>query len=299
MMCGIGGLLYKTPNHQRKTGEVVIRMLQSLYRRGPDSTGVALLHENKQDCLYVDITYEKEGNGVRIIDYLNRIGKVKKATDHGQYVRATVSFTGSETELVNGIDQLDDDISVANIGNRIEVLKYMGGASNLEKQFQVSEYDGPVALGHTRMATESKVDISHSQPLSARAIKDISIIHNGHVTNYINLRSFYENKGYTFTTGNDSEVIAVYLVDKMAQGADLKEAMQDSIRELDGSFTYLAVTPDAVGLAKEPFGMKPMVIAETDEFVAFASESVAIRNGFEADLKVSEPGVGEVLVWKL
>jgi hypothetical protein len=119
------------------------------------------------------------------------------------------------------------------------------------------------------------------------------------VTNYIKLRAYYEKKGYQFITGNDSEVIAVYLVDEMKKGASLKEAMTASVHDLDGSFSYIAVTPTAVGLAKEPFSMKPIVLAETDDFIAFASESLAITNGFGESLPVREPGAEEVLVWNL
>lgn len=298
-MCGIAGIMYKTSNHKRRTGEVVLKMLDCLYGRGPDSTGVSLLHQSQTNSLYIDVNYEKAGNGMKIIDRLRSVSQVITATDHEEYVRAFIIYTGAERKLVDEIDAIDTDVSVASIGSHIEVLKYLGGAGNLEKQFHVSQYDGPVALGHTRMATESKVDISHSQPLSPRTIKDLSIIHNGHITNYIKLRGSFENNGYTFTTGNDSEVIAVYLADKMLQGATLKEAMRDSIRELDGSFTYLAVTPQAVGLAKEPFGMKPMFIAETDDFVALASESRSIASGLEEDLKIWEPGAEEVMVWEL
>lgn len=298
-MCGIGGIIYKTPHHKLRTGEVVLKMLDCLYGRGPDSTGVSLLHQDNTDSLFIDVNYEKAGNGTKVIDYLHSVSQVKAATDHREYVRASIIFKGDERKLVDGIDSIDADVSVASLGSHIEVLKYLGRAGNLEKQFHVSQYDGPVALGHTRMATESKVDISHSQPLSPRGIKDLSIIHNGHITNYIKLRGFYENNGYTFTTGNDSEVIAVYLADKMLQGASLKEAMKDSIRELDGSFTYLAVSPQAVGFAKEPFGMKPMFVAETDDFVALASESRSITNGLGEDLKTWEPGAEEVIVWEL
>ncbi|WP_209124939.1 hypothetical protein [Alkalihalobacillus sp. BA299] len=298
-MCGIGGIIYKNDIHKKKTGEVILKMLDSLYRRGPDSTGVALLHPKEENKLYVDINYEKPGNGQKIIAYLEEVAEIEKVTDHKNYIRAKIKYEGNETILVASINQIDKDVSVANIGEHIEVLKHLGGAGHLETEFQLSTYDGQLAIGHTRMATESKVDISHSQPLCSHAGKDITIIHNGHVTNYIKLRSYFEKKGYLFNTGNDSEVIAVYLVDKMNYGLTLKEAMETSLQELDGSFSYIAVTPEAVGLAKEPFGMKPMVITETDDFIAFASESLAITSGLEEDLNVWEPGAEEVLLWNL
>lgn len=298
-MCGIGGVIFKNTNHDKKTGEVILTMLDSLYRRGPDSTGVALLHPKEENVLYVDVNYEKTGNGQRILSLLKGKATILKSSDHGNYVRAKISYSGDEQSLINELNELDSDVSVASFGQQIEVLKYLGGANNLETQFQLSNYNGQVAVGHTRMATESKVDISHSQPLCCYASKDLTIIHNGHVTNYIKLRSYYERKGYHFLTGNDSEVIAVYLVDEMKKGASLEEAMQSSITDLDGSFSYIAVTPTSVGLAKEPFGMKPMVLAETDDYIAFASESLAITREFGENLKIREPKAEEVLVWNL
>ncbi|WP_147532964.1 class II glutamine amidotransferase [Bacillus marasmi] len=298
-MCGIGGLIYKNPVHEKKTGEIVLKMLEGLGRRGPDSTGVALLHPKAENRLYIDVNYDKGGNGQKVIHLLTEFSTVICSTDHCNYVRALIKDVTDEGMLINAINNIDSDVSVASFGEQIEVLKFLGGAQNLETQYKISEYDGKVAIGHTRMATESKVDISHSQPLCCHNGKDLTIIHNGHITNYIKLRSKYENLGYNFITGNDSEVIAVFLVDKMKAGLDLKEAMEQSLQELDGSFSYIAITPELVGLAKEPFGMKPMVIAETEDFVAFASESQAITNGFGKNLKVIEPGSEEVMVWNL
>lgn len=298
-MCGIGGVIYKKTVHEQKTGEIVVKMLESLCRRGPDSTGVALLHPKEEDLLYIDINYENYGNSDKIKELLSAITDLQTFSDHGNYVRATVKYDGDETVLIQSIHNIDRDVSVANYGEQIEVLKFLGSAENLESQFHVSQYDGQVAIGHTRMATESKVDISHSQPLCCHTGKDLTIIHNGHITNYIKLRSKYEKKGFTFITGNDSEVIAVYLVDKLNEGLTLKEAMEMSLDDFDGSFSYIAITPEQVGLAKEPFGMKPMVIAETEDFVAFASESLAITNGFGKDLAIFEPGSEEVLIWNL
>lgn len=298
-MCGIGGVIFKNTEHEKKTGEVILTMLDCLYRRGPDSTGVALLHPKEENILYIDVNYDKPGNGQRILTLLKKRAVIIQSSDHGNYVRAKISEIENEASLIKEITELDSDISIASFGQQIEVLKFLGGANNLQTQFNLADYNGQVAVGHTRMATESKVDISHSQPLCSYANKDLTIIHNGHVTNYIKLRSYYEKKGYQFMTGNDSEVIAVYLADEMSTGKTLQEAMESSIKDLDGSFSYIAVTPTAVGLAKEPFGMKPMVLAETDDYIAFASESLAITQEFGENLKIREPKAEEVIVWNL
>lgn len=298
-MCGIGGVIYKTTDHRRRTGEVAYRILESIYRRGKDSTGVVLWQPNPGGLLYVGVNYEKPGWGARVVAHLEEVATLHDAADHDGFVRATVAYQGSDAELVDGIDALDACVTVASIGAHLEVLKNLGGVDNLESRFNLTAYDGPAALGLTRNATESRVDFSHAQPLSARRFRDIVVMHNGHITNYLNLRYRYEKKGYTFTTGNDSEILAIIIADRIANGAGFEQGLRDTIDEVDGSMTYVAATYSAVGLVKDEFGYKPMVVAETDDFVAFASDNTAIRHGFEADFEVREPGAGEVLVWPL
>ncbi|MCL6445725.1 MAG: hypothetical protein K6T83_20125 [Alicyclobacillus sp.] len=303
-MCGITGLLYKAPRHDRTTGDAALKMLQSLCRRGPDSAGVALAYaparpsEGSRRQLRIGVNCEAAGSGSRVLERLKAAGQLRQASVGGQYAAVALDTSASVEELMAEVTACGDGVSIASVGEAVEVLKCLGSADGLETSFRLSEYNGPAVIGHTRMATESRVDISHSQPLTAAGFPDLAIVHNGHITNYVKLRQHFESKGYTFQTDNDSEVIAVFLADRMRQGADLRAAMEESVRVLDGSFTYLALTPDALGLAREPFGMKPMVIAETDEFVAMASESVAIESAFEGDLQLREPGVEEVVVWR-
>ncbi|MFQ5784920.1 MAG: hypothetical protein ACE5H8_08855 [Alphaproteobacteria bacterium] len=298
-MCGIGGVIYKTAEHREKTGQVAYRILESIFRRGKDSTGVVLWQPNADGLLYVGVNYEKPGWGARIIEYLDEVGGVRSAADHDGYVRAAIAYAGDDRALVDGVDALDDCVTVASIGKHVEVVKNLGGVDNLEKRFRLTDYDGPAAIGLTRNATESRVDFSHAQPLSARTFRDIAIMHNGHITNYLRLRQSYERKGYTFTTGNDSEILAVIVAAHMDRCAGFADALAATIDEVDGAMTYVAVTADAVGLVKDQFGYKPMVVAETDDFVVFASDSAAIRHGVGADLAVWEPGAGEVRVWPL
>ena len=298
-MCGIGGVIYKTAEHRWRTGEVAYRILESIYRRGKDSTGVALWQPGGDALLYVGVNYEEPGWGARVIEYLGEVARVETAADHDGYVRATIVFSGDDRELVDGIDGIDACVTVASIGRHIEVVKNLGGVDNLERRFNLTDYDGPAAIGLTRNATESRVDFSHAQPLSARSFRDVVVMHNGHITNYLRLRETYERRGYSFTTGNDSEILAVVIADRLAQGKTFEEALADTIDEIDGSMTYVAVTDEAVGIVKDQFGYKPMVVAETDDLVAFASDSTAIRNGFGERFEVWEPGAGEIVTWSL
>src|SRR5262249_6723342 len=148
------------------------------------------------------------------------------------------------------------------------------------------------------MATESDVDIRSAHPYWAYPFDDVSVVHNGQLTNYWKNRRALEHRGHRFMSSCDSEVIAVYIADKMQQGAELEQAMRDSISELDGVFTYLVATKDKLGMAKDTMAAKPMVAYESDEFIALASEEVAIRRIFPHEIDTFDPYEGEVRVWQ-
>jgi glutamine phosphoribosylpyrophosphate amidotransferase len=148
------------------------------------------------------------------------------------------------------------------------------------------------------MATESRVDVAHAHPFWARPFEDIAVVHNGHITNYHKLRRLYEMHGYRFHTGNDTELIAVFIAAKLFEGMSLQEAVQASMRALDGSYTYLISTADGIGVARDQFASKPGVIYEDDEIVAIASEEVAIQAALgETAGKTREVQAKEVLTW--
>ncbi|MEX2648097.1 MAG: hypothetical protein WD673_03685, partial [Alphaproteobacteria bacterium] len=295
-MCGIGGVIYKKPGGNQRAGEVAYRILESITRRGRDSVGVALWQPNG-GRLHVGVNYETPGLGPRIVAHLKAVGDAVEAEDGGGFVRATLGFTGGDEELVAGIEAIDPSVSVGAIGAHVEVLKALGDVANLERAFHLTDYAGRVAIGLTRNATESRVDFAHAQPLGVRGRRDVAIMHNGHITNYLHLRERYKRRGHTFTTTNDSEVVGVVIADRMAAGVSLDQALRFTQREIDGSMTYVVVTEAAVALVKDQWAYKPMVVAETDEFVALASDGEALANGFGRDVSFREPGAGEVLVW--
>ncbi len=298
-MCGLGGVFYKTTEHEQKTGEIAYRILEGIYRRGPDSTGVALWQPNENGLLYVGINCEVPGTGAAVIERLDELGTVKEACDGNGFVRAAIAYDGADEELVDAIDALGPGITVGHIGGHVEVIKHMGGVANLEANFHLKDYDGQVAMGLTRFATESSIDFTHAQPLSARANRDLALMHNGHITNYHWLRYVYEQMGYRFATRNDSEIIPVMLLDEMNKGASLEEALKISVDKLDGCFTYIVVTADKVGVVKDRYASKPMVVGETDAFVALASDSQSLREGVLTDVEVWELGAEEVATWQL
>jgi glutamine phosphoribosylpyrophosphate amidotransferase len=188
---------------------------------------------------------------------------------------------------------------VLSLGPRIDLVKQVGSPDALERAYAISARRGPLAIGHTRMSTESRIDLSHSQPFWAHGVPDLATVHNGHVTNYHRLRRLYEQRGTTFYTDNDSEVIGVYLRDRIERGRSLAQALDDSLEDLDGAYNYLVASSEGLGVVRDRFGFKPLVIAETDAFVAVATEEIALRRALPGDYDVTEPPPGRALFFPM
>jgi glutamate synthase domain-containing protein 1 len=211
--------------------------------------------------------------------------------------RYTIDYGGDKRKLADYIEDIDG-AEILSLGYGLELVKDLGDATRVSGQYQLKGFTGSHGLGHTRMATESDVDIRSAHPYWAYPFADVSVVHNGQLTNYWTGRRTLERRGHRFMSNCDSELIAVYLADKMQQGAELEDAMKDSIDELDGVFTYLVATSDSLGMAKDVMAAKPMVLYESDDFIALASEEVAIRSVFPHEIDTFDPYEGEVRVWK-
>ena len=182
------------------------------------------------------------------------------------------------------------------IGNSMEIIKDIGPAVELE-DYKVAEFQGSHGLTHTRLATESRVDICYSHPFWARPFPDIAVVHNGQLTNHNKLRRSLQRRGYEFSTTNDSEVIAVFIADQLLNGLTLEQSLNESIEQLDGTFTYLISTTDGIGFAKDRFSTKPLIVAENKSFVAMASEEVALHSMISEDTHLYEPTARAVQTW--
>jgi glutamate synthase domain-containing protein 1 len=191
-----------------------------------------------------------------------------------------------------------DGAEILSIGKALELVKDLGDATVVANQYKLDNFKGTHAIGHTRMATESDVDIRSAHPYWAYPFEDVAVVHNGQLTNYWGGRRGLERRGHRFVSNCDSELIAVYLADRMERGDELEEAMRRSISELDGVFTYLVATADQLGMAKDTMAAKPMVLYESDAFIALASEEVAIRSIFPSEIDTFDPYDGEVRVWR-
>jgi glutamate synthase domain-containing protein 1 len=310
-MCGIARLI-----HRGKTGDIgreMTAMLQSLKHRGPDSTGFALYGQPKSNeyvlrfkvaeqdemkkgfRIHEDVKTRRTEVGRRLKELGAEILVEEEATEYA--FRYRVKFGGDLRKLADFIEDIEG-AEILSLGHGLELIKDLGDAARVAGQYKLPGFNGTHAIGHTRMATESDVDIRSAHPYWAYPFADVSVVHNGQLTNYWNGRRELERRGHRFMSNCDSELIAVYLADKMQGGATLESAMKDSIDELDGVFTYLVATSDSLGMAKDVMAAKPMVLYESEDFIALASEEVAIRSVFPHEIDTFDPYEGEVRVWK-
>ena len=206
-------------------------------------------------------------------------------------------YDGDLRRLADYIEDVEG-AEILSLGRALELIKDLGDAARVGEQYHLAHFNGTHAIGHTRMATESDVDIRSAHPYWAYPFTDISVVHNGQLTNYWSFRRVMERRGHRFVSNCDSELIAVYVADRLDAGDGLEEAMRRSVSELDGVFTYLVATADQLGMAKDTMAAKPMVLYESDGFIALASEEMAIRSIFPHEIETSDPYDGEVRVWQ-
>jgi glutamate synthase domain-containing protein 1 len=310
-MCGIAGIIYRDGAQPHPIGRDMTRMLQSMKHRGPDSTGYALYGPADS---HIVMRYKlADANDPRDFDFTDRLrrhqGEVQQrlrtlgasvtaVEEETEYAyRVTVEYDGDLKALADYVEDVRD-CEVLSLGHSLEIIKDLGDAESVAQQYELDDFAGTHAIGHVRMATESDVDISGAHPYWAYPFSDVAVVHNGQLTNYFQWKRRLERSGHRFQSECDSEIIAVYLAEKMSGGASLEEAMRKSLDELDGVFTYIAVTGDALGVAKDELAAKPLVLYESDDLVALASEEIAIRAVVEGEIETWDPYEGEVMVWQ-
>ena len=312
-MCGIAGLIHR--GKSSNVGEELQNMLQALKHRGPDSTGYALYANNDgQNFILRFKVGENVGEGStsvnedesvynerkKIVDKkLSELGapivKEEKLTPYSY--RYEIKYDKDLMEFSKAVESIEN-VEILSIGKSLELIKDLGDANVVSERYGLNKVQGTHGIGHARMATESGVDIRSAHPYWAYPFNDVSVVHNGQLTNYWNWRRTLEHRGHRFMSNCDSELIAVYLADKMDRGYELEDAMHDSLEELDGVFTYVVATSDRLGMAKDYMAAKPMVLYESDDLVACASEEVAIRSIFPHEIDTFDPYEGEVRVWQ-
>jgi glutamate synthase domain-containing protein 1 len=309
-MCGIAGIIHRDGNAD--IGSEMTRMLQSMKHRGPDSSGYALFGAESElivirfkladanDHRGFDFKERLDRHRQEVESRLNKIGatidRVERETEYAY--RAKVRYEGDLKALADYLEDVPG-CEILSLGHSLEIVKDLGDAEEVSDLYKLKGFDGTHAIGHVRMATESDVDISGAHPYWAYPFSDVAVVHNGQLTNYFQWRRRLERSGHRFASECDSEIIAVYLAEKMSNGMSLETAMKTSLDELDGVFTYVVVTRDALGVAKDEMAAKPLVLYETPELVALASEEVAIRAIVDHEIDTYDPYERQVLVWTL
>ena len=299
-MCGIAGIMFKRSDLDLATGQALVDMLDGCQHRGPDSTGFALYGESHPEQLRLRFFVGENGEArqavERIRSALNELGATVVEDEFvGNNFRVTVNFCGDVQRFAYSMEQAAKVIS---IGSSLEIVKDVGSAHDVDDRYDVHTFRGTHGLGHVRLATESDVKPEASHPFWATGFADVAIVHNGQITNYWKMRRRLEQRGFEFTTDNDSELIAVYLADKLSQGIVLNEALRTSIDDLDGTFSFLVSTRDEIGYAKDRLAVKPMIMYENEDLISIASEEVSLNRLFPGQaLNTKEPPPGTYNTW--
>jgi glutamate synthase domain-containing protein 1 len=307
-MCGIAGIIYRDGGGNREVGRDMTRMLQAMKHRGPDSTGFAL-YRGDAETYVMHVKLSEAANGdVELAQRVQRQrdqveARVRAAGAEIVEVKGTprtitiiFGFDGDLRSLADAVERVRHT-EVLSLGRSLEIVKDLGDADTVSEEYGLGEFVGTHAIGHARMATESDVDIANAHPYWAYPFPDVAVVHNGQLTNFHDWRRRLVRSGHRFHSDCDSEIIAVYLAQQMSEGRSLEESMRQSLEDLDGVFTYICVTEDALGVAKDELGAKPLVLYEDDDLVALASEEIAIRQVLDREIETHDPYEGEVLVW--
>ena len=313
-MCGIAGLIHK--DKSVSIGSELQSMLQALKHRGPDSTGYALYADNDgQNFIMRFNVGENVGEGsssvnedVSVYDSRKKLVN-KNLSDLGATIvkeerltpysfRYEIKYDKDLMEFSKKIESVEM-VEILSIGKSLELIKDLGDANAVSERYGLDKIKGTHGIGHARMATESGVDIKSAHPFWGYPFSDVSVVHNGQLTNYWNNRRALENKGMRFVSECDSELIAVFLAERMRNGATLEEGMKASLSQLDGVFTYFVATKDSLGMAKDTMAAKPLVLYESDNLVAMGSEEIAIRSILPQEITTYDPYEGEVKVWQI
>jgi len=297
-MCGIVGLFSKSSAVSERLGVHLSDMLIQMGDRGPDSAGVAVYRNpapegsSKLSLYAAQLPYDWDA--VRATLARTFGGEPSFAVRHNNAV-FVVPAAAVDAEAV--VAEHHPEVSVIASGEVIEVYKEKGHPRDFVEAFRLGDIQGTHALGHTRMATESMVTTQHSHPFSTGL--DLCLVHNGSLSNHNRLRRELRRQGIEFRTDNDTEVGAGYLMWRLREGATLQEALEGCLEDLDGFYTFLVGTRDGFAVLRDPIAAKPAVIAETDDWVAMASEfrAIAVLPGAE-DAAIWEPEPARIYAWE-
>jgi methylamine---glutamate N-methyltransferase subunit A len=297
-MCGIVGLFLKDTRLEPQLGSLLADMLIKMSDRGPDSAGIAIYSGAGKGRAKITVqSFQPEADFKTLDEDLkNAIGTTVlmliKST-HAVLEVPVAQMDAARTALAH----LRPNLKVMSAGESIEIFKEVGLPKDVAQRFDVAKMSGTHGIGHTRMATESAVTTMGAHPFSTGS--DQCLVHNGSLSNHNGVRRELKRQGMTFETENDTEVAAAFISHKLKEGSKLGEAMEATLTDLDGFFTFVVGTKNGFGVVRDPIACKPAVMAETDEYVAFGSEYRALVNlpGIE-NARVWEPEPATVYFWE-
>jgi amidophosphoribosyltransferase len=296
-MCGIVGLFIKNPELESKLGQLLSSMLVEMTERGPDSAGIAIYDGSATEgevritvlSTDPDFSWEQFKKEVRAV--FGESSKIEMNSNH-----AVLTLQAEARSVQGWLRHNHPELYMTSSGTNITIFKEQGLPVDVIARFGIEGMRGSHALGHTRMATESAVTTSGSHPFSTG--QDLCLVHNGSMSNHNRMRRTLEFHGAEFQTENDSEVAAGYLTWRLQEGDTLDEALERGFEELDGFYTFAVGTHDGFAVVRDPIGAKPAILAETDDWVAMASEfrAIAVLPGVE-NAKIWEPEPAQVYSW--
>ncbi len=302
-MCGIVGLYLKNSELQAQLGSMFQPMLVEMSSRGPDSAGVAIYRnpvepgQTKFSLAHDDPDFSWETLETELAATLQCSVSIKTVGTH-----CILVTDADEAKVVRWLENPQSapdvlaGIRIVGSGQSIEIFKEVGPPETVYEQFNLSHASGTHMIGHTRMATESAVTTAGSHPFATG--EDLCLVHNGSLSNHNILRRNLEREGIRFKTENDTEVAGAYLTWKLRSGATLRQALEDGIRELDGFYTFCIGTQNGFAVVRDPIACKHAVLAETDDWVAMATEFRAIAHlrGSE-NAEIWEPEPSTIYIW--
>ena len=290
-MCGIVGIYLKNEKLESSLGSLLSKMLINMGSRGPDSAGFAIYKKEEKGKFKYSICL----NNLIFDDFEKKINeyieaKFEKNSDH-----VIIKTQTQPKDMLSLLKNNFKEIALVGYGKSIEIFKQVGEPSDVVKKFKLEDYSGSHAIGHTRMATESAITTDGSHPYSTG--EDECLVHNGSLSNHNNLRRKLKKSGINFDSENDTEVAAGYISNNLSK-KNLRETLKDSLNDLDGFYTFITGTKEGFAVLRDEIACKPAVIAETEDYVAIASEFQAMAHLPNVNnAKIFEPEPGIVYSW--
>jgi amidophosphoribosyltransferase len=298
-MCGIVGLLVKKPSLRHQLGALMVPMLTGMTERGPDSAGLAVYTTPVSEGLRKLSLY----SGEHAVDWSELLGRLRHALEetheiatHGN--QAVLTTAADADQVVAWLKRHAPGVAVLSVGQSIDLYKDVGAPADIARRYRFGELHGTHLVGHTRMATESAVTPAHAHPFTAG--RDFCLVHNGSLSNPHLVRKHLEPLGIEFETDNDTEAACRFFEWRLREGDDLEQAVERGFSQLDGFFTFLMGTDQELLIVRDAFACKPAVVAETDDYVAIASEFRSLAHLPDiGEASLFEPKPEEIYSWQI